>query len=276
VKKLIVNADDLGLSENVDLGITRAHTDGIVTSATLLACGNSAAHGAALALENPSLGIGVHLCLTRERPVLDPARLRTITSGGRFYAGPGGLMTRLYLGMADRKEIKSEFTAQLERAVSLGIKPTHLDGHQHVHILPGVLPVTLSVAREFGITSVRYPVGPAVGPHGFGVRVEKFILETLAHSRKRYLNRMDMRHPGRLYGLAETGSLGGDTVEDVIRSLPDGVSELMCHPGMPDDRLAAATGWGYGWGRELDAVTLPGLRELAAKCEVELTNYANL
>jgi len=276
VKRLIVNADDLGLSENVDLGIIQAHRDGIVTSATFLSCGNSYEHAATLLRDNPGLGAGVHLCLTRERPVLDPSKLPSLTAHGRFYNGPGGLMTRLYLGAVRRSEIYEEFSAQVERAVSLGIKPTHLDGHQHIHILPGIAHITVEVAKRFGVPAIRYPVGPVAGPRGIGARVEKFALETLARTQKARLDRAGMHYPDRFYGLAETGSLDAETVRRIIRSLSDGTSELMCHPGLPDDALAKRTGWGYGWEGELNAVTASGLRELAGECGVELVGYGAL
>jgi hopanoid biosynthesis associated protein HpnK len=279
VKRLIVNADDLGLSENVDLGIVRAHTGGIVTSATLLACGGSAEHAASLAHANPGLGVGVHLCLTREYPVSDPASIKSITSSGRFFGGPGRLMARLIFGAADKREIYAEFTAQVKRAISLGIKPTHLDGHQHIHIMPGIFHITVSVAKEFGIWAVRFPVGPrtaATGPHGFGAWAEKAALETLAKTQRPYMRRMGIVSPDGFYGLAETGRLSSDTVAVIVRGLPDGTSELMCHPGHRDDEAAASTGWGYGWEDELRAVTDPSLRGILEAHGVELVNYTAL
>ncbi|HEX9860835.1 MAG TPA: ChbG/HpnK family deacetylase, partial [Nitrospirota bacterium] len=110
MKRLIVNADDFGMAGPVDLGIIRGHRDGIITSASLLAGGESAEHAASLARENPTLGVGAHLCLTGMIPVLDASKIPTITKDGRLLPGPLAVMSRLTFGLADRREIKAELT----------------------------------------------------------------------------------------------------------------------------------------------------------------------
>jgi len=276
MKRLIVNADDLGICEAVDAGIMKAHREGIVGSATLLACGESAAHAAALALENKGLGVGVHLCLTRLRPVTDPAGLKTLARKGSLPAGPLQLMAGLVYGSVDRNEIAAELRAQIQRAFELGIRPTHLDGHQHMHVMPGVFPIVARLAREFDIHSIRFPAGPWIGVKGTFSTVEKFMLELLANTQIPRMEAYGFRRPDRFYGLGLTGRLDADSALEIIRRLPDGTSELMCHPGLRDDEAAKRLGWGDGWEAELAAVTDPRLREALPAIGVELVSYKSL
>lgn len=276
MKRLIVNADDFGMAEPVDLGIVKAHREGIVRSASFLACGESARHAADLAGQNPELDVGVHLCLTRLEPVSDPSGLRTITRGGRFLDGPLPFMARLFFGAIDQREILVELRAQVERALELGIRPTHLDGHQHLHVMPGVFHIVAEIAKEFDITSVRFPVGPWTGRFSAASALEKWFLEALVGTQRRYLRRMGLKHPDRFLGLSMTGRLDADALKTLIASLPDGVSEIMCHPGLPDEVAAKRLGFGSGWERELSAVTDPGVRELVDEMGIELISYKSL
>lgn len=276
MKRLIVNADDFGMANAVDLGIIKGHREGIITSASILAGGESAGHAARLAAENPGLGVGVHLCLTGIRPVLDAAKLPTITKDGRLLPGPLAFMSRLSLGLVDKAEIRAELSAQVRRAVELGITPTHLDGHQHLHVMPGVFPIVVEIAREFGIRAVRFPVGPSTGGMGPVSALEKFFLESLAGNQRKRIATSGIVRPDRFYGLAQTGRLTASDVVRIIKALPDGTSELMCHPGIRDDAAVVKLGWGNGWQTELDAVTDNSLKSVIESCGVELVSYKDI
>lgn len=276
MKRLIVNADDFGMANAVDLGIIEGHREGIITSASILTCGESAGHAARLAAENPALGVGVHLCLTGMRPVLDAANIPTITKDGRLLPSPLAFMSRLFFGLVDKAEIKAELSAQVRRAVELGITPTHLDGHQHLHVMPGVFPIVVEIASEFGIRAVRFPVGPSTGGMSPASALEKVFLEYLAGSQEKHIASSGIARPDRFYGLAQTGRLTADDVVRIINGLPDGTSELMCHPGIRDDAAAEMLGWGNGWQTELDAVTDRAVRSAVENCGVELVNFGGL
>ena len=276
MKRLIVNADDFGMAEPVNLGIVKGHREGIVTSASLLACGTRAEQAALLARENPTLGVGAHLCLTIERSVLAPSALPTLTDGGRLPASPFHLMSRLALGLIDKREIEAELRAQIERALALGITPTHIDGHQHVHMLPGVSPIALRLALEYHIPAIRLPVGPWTEKMGLGRSLEKFFLEHFALARKKQLDAARLKYPDYFFGLARTGRLGTKSLLGIIRRLPEGTSEVMCHPGIRDDALASGRGWGYGWETELRAVTDESVMCAIREDGVELVSFARL
>jgi len=276
LRRLIVNADDFGLAETVNLGIVRGHREGIVTSTTLLACGVAAEDAARLALENPSLGVGIHLCLTREAPVLDPADIPSIARGDSFFASPLPLMARLAAGLIKKTEIEAELRAQVEKAISLGVRPTHIDGHQHVHVMPVIFDIAVRIAKDYGIKAMRYPVGPSVGRMGVVRSIEKLLLEGIAKGRRWPEGAVVLSRPDNFFGLAETGCLGREALIRNIKALPEGTSEIMCHPGLKDDALAAGTGWGHGWQGELDAVTDAGVKALVADMGVELVCYNSI
>lgn len=276
MKRLIVNADDFGLAESVNLGIIKGHAEGIVTSATLLACCDAAGHASELAKGYPKLGVGVHLCLTRERPVLDPKHIPTITKGGAFLPSPFSFMARLMSGQVNISEVEAELRAQIEKAISLGITPTHIDGHQHIHIMPGVINTALRLAKEYSIPSVRYPVGPWAGRTGLARAFEKIVLEGIASSRRGIIVSSGISSPDYFFGLNYTGSLDSESLCGIISCLPEGSSEIMCHPGLANRALADSTDWGHGWERELDAVCSRKVKEYVQMKKIELINYAGL
>ena len=156
--RLIVNADDFGLTEAVNRGIIRAHREGIVTSASLMACGGAFDHAVELARQNPRLGIGVHLTLTQEAPLSDPSSVPTLASDGeRFPRSIFELVRRYRAGKLDAAEIGRELGAQVDRVVETGLRVTHFDGHQHVHVLPDVLAIAHELGARHGIDAARCP-----------------------------------------------------------------------------------------------------------------------
>lgn len=159
MRLLVVNADDFGLTESVNRGILEAHTRGILTSTTILANGAAFDSAAALARQAPDLGVGVHLNLTEGRPVASPAEVSSLLNEhGRFLRSAAALMRKVLTGRLRADEIERELSAQIEKVQRADIRVTHLDGHKHVHMLPGILPVVLRVAQRYGIPAMRWAV----------------------------------------------------------------------------------------------------------------------
>ena len=159
MKHLIVNADDFGLTENVNKGILDAHREGIVTSTTLLANGMAFETAVAASERFHRLGIGVHLNLTEGMPIADATLIRTLVDrGGRLYMTPVRLWAGIAAGQVSLSDIEFELRAQIKKVIRAGIRPTHLDGHKHVHVLPPVSEVVIRLAKEFRIPAVRCPV----------------------------------------------------------------------------------------------------------------------
>ncbi|MHB8173723.1 MAG: carbohydrate deacetylase [Nitrospirota bacterium] len=272
MKRLIVNADDFGMAESVNDGIMKGHKDGIITSASFMAGAMAAEHAAKLARDNPSLGIGVHLCLTLIKPVSDLANLPTLSPNGLLPGGPFALMARLLAGKIKKHEIEIELRAQMERAIALGIRPDHIDGHQHIHMMPGIFDVVLKLANEYNISAMRYPVGPQVGKTGLVRKFEKLSLEGFSKRNKSAIEDAGIKTPDYFFGLAETGALSRESLMNILNHLPDGTSELMCHPGLPSENYAEDN-WGKGWGMELEAVTDGGIKEILEKQSINKIKF---
>ncbi|PYT53452.1 MAG: molybdopterin converting factor [Acidobacteria bacterium] len=156
VKNLIVNADDLGWTEGVNRGIVEAFHGGIVTSTSLLANGAAFAGGVDAARSAPGLGIGVHLNLSDGPPVADRKTVRSLLNGdGKFAGGPESLLLRRARRGIALAEVETEWDAQIRKIRDAGIAPTHLDGHKHVHMLPGLFEIALRLAKRHGIAAIR-------------------------------------------------------------------------------------------------------------------------
>lgn len=243
---LIVNADDLGRTEGINRGIFEAHRHGLVTSATLMV-GFAAARPAAAALaEHPALGVGLHVTLTGARPTLPPARVPSLVDDeGRFARKPE------LLGTLDPLELRAEVRSQLERFRSLtGRDPSHLDSHHHSHRAPAVLAALIEVAQE-----LRVPVR----------RSSEAVAERLRSAGVATTDHFEERFFGQGATLA--------SLLDILRGLPEGVTELMCHPGHPDDELRRDSGYAEAREREIAALCDPAARALADRLGLRLLPF---
>ena len=262
MRRLIVNADDFGFTRDVNAGIIAAHRDGILTATTLMANGDAFDDAIALAHANPSLDVGCHLVFVQGRSVADPAR-----------ALPGSLKDLLFALARRDFPLYEEASAQVRRLICAGIQPSHIDTHKHTHLLPPVLRVVSRVAREFGIPWVRKPFdftvdlrsSVATGAISVGVRVlHPWFKKTLE----------GLRSTDRFTGFQMTGGLDQPWLEQALRELPEGLTELMCHPGQcGPELLHAPTRLKQSRAIELAALTSDSTRRAIEDQGIELTNY---
>jgi hopanoid biosynthesis associated protein HpnK len=271
---LIVNADDLGLHEDINRGIYLAHTKGIVTSTSLVACGEAFADASAMIQECPDLDVGVHLTLIEERPLSAPRDVPGLVGDdGRFLPSYRQLTARVFGGRVAPGEVRKELRAQIERVVATGRRPSHLDGHQHVHVLPLIWRVVTELASEYGIRWVRIPRFPALW------RARKARLDpvfrlgfNVLSARLRLSNRGRPR--ARTPGLHLSGRLREADLLAIIPRLRPGISELVSHPGVQTPALCARYRWNYEWNSELAAVTSPGVVSLVQASGVQLIRFS--
>jgi hopanoid biosynthesis associated protein HpnK len=290
MKKLIVNADDFGLTEGVNRAIIDGHRNGILTSATLMANGAAFDSAVAAGLAAPSLGIGVHLNLTQGPPVSSVSSVSSIvTSEGSFYPSSGILARRILMGQVRPRDIETELRRQIEKIASAGICITHLDSHKHIHLLPAIFNVVIRLAGEFGIDCVRCPVEPAISALGqlrsacgsrLGMAKQYFLgraLTTLAACQAHKLANAGLCRTKHFYGLSQTGFLDATILEQILQDLPEGTSEMMCHPGYVDRALEGTrTRLRAQRETELAALTNPGIRRIVDKLKIELISYGML
>jgi len=287
MKRLIVNADDLGLTGGVNRGILDAHYCGAVTSASLMANGEAFEEAVAMARRATRLSVGVHLNLTQGIPVSPPSAVPSLVDPrGRLYLTPGRLLCRLITRRVNLREIEIELQEQIVKVLRAGIIPTHLDGHKHVHILPGISEIVIRLAQQFGIPGIRCPLEefPMAVRLPRGLRdpqtsvLKQYLVgravSWFARRFKQRLSRAELIWPAHFFGLTETGFLDARTVEGILERLPEGVSELMCHPGYVNSRLKQ-TGTRLLAQREIEVDALMWLRASTLVDEegIELMSY---
>ena len=248
-KILIINADDFGYTRGVNRAIIECSIRGPVRSTSLMANGPAFDAAVRLLKEQEGLGAGVHLTLTELKPVLDPERLPGLAGpDGLLPAGLGALVASLSKRDA-RRSMARELYAQVARVVDHGIKPTHLDSHKHVHLLPPVMECVADIARTFSIRWVRNPfehpssrtLYRELGRDGrrpFMIQYSKAMLGRMFRPCfESAVKRAGLRAPGRFFGVSFTGLMNRGIIEKLLGNLPFGVNELMVHPGVCDEDL---------------------------------------
>jgi predicted glycoside hydrolase/deacetylase ChbG (UPF0249 family) len=277
-RTLVVNADDLGLHPDIDRGIEAAHRDGIVTSASIAAVGDSFDQAVEICRRCPDLDVGVHLTLVGERPLTDPGTLgELVTKDGRFLTAHPALVARALTLRLDRGAVRRELESQIEKVERAGIRPSHVDGHQHVHLLPVVWPVVVDLARRRGIPWVRVPAfRPAAtngaGPLQVGLRMGLNVLQKGRRAQLGALRSADVTP-----ALADSGHLTVDRIARALERVPAGaVAELVTHPGVTTPALEERYDWGYDWTGETAALTDAGLRRSIAEAGFELRTFREL
>ncbi len=270
MSRLIVNADDFGLTAGVNRGIMELAAAGVVTSTTLMAragatdeaielaraamarselagsaMADSALAGSALACSGPSLGVGCHVVLVDGEPVLAPARIPTLVAAGtgRFHSTLGAFLTRLFAGRIRADEIEAEAGAQMGLLQSRGVRLTHIDTHKHTHLFPAVLKPLLRAARAAGIGAIRNPFEPAwcarATPRAPRLRsLEVRLLRGLEPAVRRILNEHEFATTDGTLGVLATGTLDAEALSALLQRLPDGTWEMVTHPGYNDADLA--------------------------------------
>ncbi len=266
-KQLVVNADDFGFTPDVNAGIIEAHRHGILTAATMMANGVAFDDAVRLARETPTLDLGVHLVLVSGRSVLTGEPLPLTVKD-------------LLVAMARRRiRVYDEMRAQIERIVQAGIQPSHLDAHKHTHLAPPILKAVARLGEEFGIRWVRrpfdFPLNAVPAPlakralsRGFG------LLRPYFHST---LSCRGCKTTDHFAGFQITGRFRAAELVDLIGVIPEGSTELMCHPGFCGEALMSArTRLKQSREQELSALISLEVRQAIERNGIELVTYAAL
>ena len=233
MRNLIVNADDLGWTAGVNRGIAEAHRNGIVTSTSILANGAAFADGVKSASELPGLGVGVHLNLSDGKPTAPAEQVKSLVNeNGAFSGGPEALLLRLTTSNLEPKEVETEWNAQIEKVRAAGIRPTHLDGHKHVQMLPGLFGIALRLAKKHGIAAVRVSHEASTlraaltgGDESSSVILKQGVqargLKLLARDAHEMAEQAGIASADYFCGIAQTGVLSKRGVLQLLASLPE-------------------------------------------------------
>jgi predicted glycoside hydrolase/deacetylase ChbG (UPF0249 family) len=268
-KQLVVNADDFGFTRDVNQGIVDAHRLGILTATTLMANGAAFDDALRLAKETPTLDIGAHLVLISGESLLT----------GRPYP----LSVPQLVAALARREIRpyEELRAQVRRIFDAGIRPTHFDTHKHTHLAPPVLDAVARLAEEFEVHWVRRPFDfPLNALRGAVPRVKRLTSDALGLMRRRFhrvLSRHGCRTTDHFAGFQITGRFRAAELVELLGIIPEGSTELMCHPGHCGPELRAArTRLKESREHELDALVSADVRAALTRHGIELVNYSGL
>lgn len=279
MRRLIVNADDFGLTPGVNRGIIELHASGLVTSTSLMARAAATDEAIRLARSAPLLGVGCHVVMVDGEPVLPPAQIPTVVDPktGSFHVSLTAFLTRLFTGRIRAEELEAEAAAQIAALQSRGLRLTHIDTHKHLHVFPQVLRPLLRAARAAGIHAIRHPFEPAWAVRGAAkapwTRVaELSALRWLEPRSRKILIDEGFRTTDGTIAMAGTGTLDPTTLRSLLKQLPAGTWELVTHPGYNDADLARVR-TRLRASRDIERQILTVIKEFSG---ISLISYADL
>jgi chitin disaccharide deacetylase len=278
VSRLIINADDFGLTRGVNRAVVELHQAGVLTSTTLMARARASVEAAEIAATMQTLGVGCHIVLVDGEPALHANEIPTLVDkrNGWFRPTLTSFLKRLYTGRIKAEEIEAEAAAQISLLKQCGVHPTHIDTHKHTHMFPAVLRPVLRAARAAGIRAVRNPFEPAWAVRATAgaslARVaEVSLLRRLQAQCRRIIAEEGFVTTDGTIAVVGTGVLNADAVRSLLGQLPEGIWELVTHPGYNDSdlqrvrtRLRAS--------REVEMDALHAVKEFK---EIQLISYAD-
>ena len=228
MKRLVVTADDFGLSVEVNKAVRRAHLDGILTCASLM-MGAPAVRDAVTMAEADGLPVGIHLTLADGRPVLPPERVPDLVGAdGMFRTGLWGLAVRLALSPQTLQQARAECEAQMAAFLATGLTLDHINAHHHFHLHPAILTIVIELARQCCAPAVRVPFEPGAPP-GRAALLGATMTPWALHARRR-LRRAGIVTNDALFGLYDSGSMTEAAWLRIAPRIRDGLTEIYCHP----------------------------------------------
>jgi chitin disaccharide deacetylase len=266
MKRLIVNSDDYGRTPEISRGIRDAHLHGVVTSTTCMMNIPSTAEDIAIVLEEaPALGLGVHLVLTMGNPISAPETVPSIVdSNGQFLKYAAFIEQLPHL---DINEVKKEWRTQIEAFIrAAGRKPTHLDSHHHSsYFSPDLFRAMLGLAAEYEC-AIRFPFTGEVSGE----------LEETNQRVPDLIREFDLPRPDRFVVEFYEEGATREALLKILNGLPDGTTEIMCHPGYTDDAFAQESVYNRQRDRELGILTDPSVKETIRANDIQLITFAGL
>ena len=275
VKNLIVTADDFGRDIAVNEAVEEAHRDGVLTAASLMVGAPAADDAVARAKRLPELGVGLHLVLADGVPLLPVAEVPALVGTvGAFDPNMVRAGFRFYFSPAARRQLAAEIRAQFEAFRATGLPLDHVNGHKHVHLHPTVARLIVEIGREYGLRAARLPFEP-VAPLRLAAPAEKPAAPAwspVVTALRRRLDRAGLAHNDQVFGIAWSGGMVEDRLLALLPHLPDGVSEIYCHPACG----AASFVPGYRHAEELAALVSPAVRWRIETLGISLVRYRDL
>ena len=290
MRRLIINADDFGLTSGINRAIVEAHQRGVVTAATLMANGRAFEEAAKLAPTVPQLSVGCHVVLVDGEPLLPAPQIPTLLAADgprqHFRNSIAEVAAAALRGRIDPSQVEAEATAQMRKLQSAGLTLSHFDTHKHAHMFPAILRPLLRAARACGVRALRNPFAP-MKPLAFAHLLrrprlwkrysEVTALRRLLDNFRSAVQEEQMLTTDGTFGIVATGALDGQLFEAIVGSIPDGTWEFVCHPGYNDAELdSVRTRLRQSRAQELRVLTSEAARQALQRHGVELISWKQL
>ncbi len=282
MRRLIINADDFGLTPGVNRAIVEGHAHGVITSASLMANGPAFEEAAQLARSLPRLSVGCHVVLVDASPLLANS---TSKSNTPFSNTLGVFAYRAMTKRLDQRQLEAQATAQIRKLQSAGISVSHCDTHKHAHILPAVLQALLHAAKNCGVRALRNPFALLPLPSALlfarpGLWKRYMQVNWLRRFADQFRNAVkdaSLFTPDGTLGIVVTGALDQKLFQAIVENMPEGTWEFVCHPGYNDaDLRAVRTRLRESREKELRVLTSDEARQILLRQEVELVTFRDL
>ncbi len=280
LRKLIVNADDFGLSSGVNRAVEKAWQEGILTQASLMPGGTAFEEAVEIARRNPGLQVGLHLTLAQGVPVMPPEKIPgLVASNGCFHDNPVSVGMKLFFDPTIRMQLRCEIEAQIRKIRDTGLRLTHLDGHLNIQMHPTVftllselMPVhgisSFRITRERLFENLRYDRSRFLGK-----TVERIIFGALSANAEPVLEKHGIKHAAEVKGVLNSGSMTEDYLLSILGRLDEGTTEIYFHPGLLPDTEISRRMPDYLHEKELEALLSPAVKKRLEELDITLCNY---
>ena len=274
---LIVTADDFGAAAEINEAVEVGHRTGILTAASLMVTGRSAADAVQRARRAPSLRVGLHLVLVDGRPASPPSAIPDLVGrDGQFRNDMAKVGVEIFLRPKVRRQLALEIGAQFEAFRATGLPLDHVNAHKHFHLHPTISGLIITIGRRFGMRAARVPAEPrsvlALVEPGMKAQLDYLVSPWSAVLRSRF-DRAGLLVPQNVFGLAWSGAMTTNRVAALLRRLPLGLNEIYLHPATSDRFDGAVSG--YRHAEEFAALTAPDVIEAARGTRARLGGYAD-
>lgn len=268
------------MAEGINKGVIYGFRHGIISSASICINGSEAEEAIKFAKENPDLDIGLHVTLTQEKPVKSPIEIKSLVNKeGKFYRSIFEFLAKYTLGKIKIQDMKIEIGGQFEKIFNSGLRVTHVDSHQQIHILPGLLEIIIEMCKKYKIHFIRCPYSPIRFNRFLKINriMQQIFLNFFCLLASKKIKTYNLKTCDLCFDFLYSGNLNEERIKEVIYSLKDGLFEIVCHPAIVDRGLLYNYGhWHYNWESELKAICSLRVREFIKNRSVTIDNFYKL
>ena len=278
MKRLIVSADDFGLTPSINEGILRAASEGIVTNINLISTGPASDDAIALIKYHKIREIGAHLALTGTRPTTSLRLIASIVDkDGLLPDTRIGLIKRLLGGHIDMEHVRIELNSQVDKAAHSGARITNLSFHEHLHMIPAIFGIVSGIAKERGISYLRVLKSEPITPPPSVDKIFRSILVAyFSPGMERMIKKSGLKAADNFLGFLDSGDISEGLLLTMLGGLKDGVTELVTHPGFLSKDILRHHRFHINCEEELYALTSPKVIRAIADMGITLSKYGDL